>query len=231
MRIPKLLCAFGLVFALNSGVALNANTEFRVLSWSGKLKDIYFQGSGGQMLEIDAGKRSFSEPYVYTGEAHLQFFRRSISKETGEEVFKPVAELSTIPNYQTVGLLLFEKGSENYQLYAMDIGAKKLPGGAFCFTNMTQRELAFQVAGKSFYLNSGQNRDFRPGQEDDLEDAPEDADVGGRSIIVRAAENQSGSWTPVLNVRWMQSKTARTFVFVYNRDDGEIAMRRFSDRG
>ncbi len=225
---PQKLIVLGIT--LSMCLTLNAATSFRVLYWSGDLNDVFFQDSGGKMQELDAGKRSFSDTYIYPGEPPLRFYSKSVAPETGEELFLPVAELNPIPNFQTIGLLFFDKPGGGYRLYSLDIGAEQLPGGSFCFVNMTQRKLAFQVGETTFYLNPGQNHHFETSSDERPEDVDEDATSGGKSIIVRAAEDQSDGWSPVLNVRWMLSRTARTFVFVYNRDDGEIAMRRFSDR-
>ncbi|WP_309380455.1 hypothetical protein [Cerasicoccus frondis] len=217
------LCCLSLAFATSAECAV----DFRVLNWGGDMSGIYFQSGGDQMLEIEAGKRGFSETYSYTGQEPLQLFRQELSEEVGTVSYQPIAVLKPTPNFKTIGLICFEVPESNqYRLYPLDIGLDALPAGAFCFVNMTTRQLAFQIGESAFYLESGQNKKFMNESSTGI-----DLDSGGRSIVVRAAEQQSDTWNQVLNVRWMLSSAARSFVIVYDNPMGKIAIRRFSDDG
>lgn len=225
----RLLIAFFLL-VLSQGLSAAA---FKVLYWSGDLPDLYYAFSQ-EYVPIKASSRKFSQIYELAADQPLQLFTRQ-KGEGGDFIYEMKLDLGPFKANALPGVVLNQRPGGRIGAVLLDLSEKAIPLGHYSFINFSNRELAFMVGEEVFQLPPSKRHLLNATADSEEVTSVSrtqlaEAKSGGQSIVVRAAENQGGQWQPVLNVRWMMSRSARTLVFVYTNPQGEFSVRRIMDK-
>jgi len=181
--------------------------DFRAISWSGMLTDVYYQSVGASpaRLTVPVGTRSSFQRY--RGTSPLTFFRIVGKDEDGNPIKKPVASLPLQANGSDLLVNFIEIGSETrlpYRLFVIAEQSDEFPFGTCLFYNFTRKEVAVAFGSSLRKIAPADKQAFS---------LPE----AEANFQVRIADqNEAGNWKSEYSSVWSGNQDERIYVLALN---------------